>query len=201
MNSIEGLWRWIRSGEPKAVGDATFEELFSGDYPDDQAFPELVRRLKPIVRAMAHCDNPATAEQVSNGIFVEFTHLFPGSPPQGGLQRLASLIRDRIGPEAFYAGGQARIFYTQLALYKLPDRQLRKCLEFFFCRGLQRLEKQTLAAELASALDIDPAETVPLARRAWKALGEVMSQQFDGEDWKRWTEGYLPWPYQPEDNQ
>lgn len=194
MNKVEALRNWL-FGKRKPVHDATYEELFSGEYPDGVAYPELIRRLKAIVKAMAYCDDPATAEQVTNAIFREFAHQFPGSPPpEAGLLRFAWLIRNRIGTNAFYAGGQARVFYTQLPLYHVPDAQLRRCLQFLFHRGFNRRTNQDLTQELAAELHVSPQQAAALVRQAWHELCDVMKRKFDREQLKGWTEGYLPWP-------
>jgi hypothetical protein len=192
MNRLKEVLQWLWQ-EPVSVRDATFEKLFSGDYPDDQAYFEIVRRLKPIVRAMALRDNPITAEQVSNNIFVEYSHLFPGDPPEGGLRRLAAVIRNTIGDSAFAAGEQAAIFYTQIALYHIPERKLRDCLEFLCQKGFHCVREQSLAEEFGVTQGITSEDAEGLFREAWSALGILMRDKFQTEDWKRWTEGYLSW--------
>ena len=193
MNRIEALWKWL-GGKPKSVTDATFEELFSSEYSNETAYPELLRRLKPIVKAMAGIDNSDTSEQVTNAIFAEFTHLFPGFPPEAGLLRLAWVIRNRIGPEAFYARGQARNYYAQLAVYHLDDPRLRACLEFTFHNGMNRRPDRNFARELATVLQVSPEKAIELSQQAWHALCAVTNEKFNTEQWKGWTEGNLPWP-------
>jgi hypothetical protein len=75
MNRVEGWWNWLHKPQPR-VEDATYEKLFSGDYPDQESYPELIRRMKPIVRAMACRDNRNEAEDMTNSVFLEFAQQF-----------------------------------------------------------------------------------------------------------------------------
>jgi hypothetical protein len=193
MNRVEEVFREWLFGKHKPVEDATYEALFSAEYPDEVAYPELIRRLKPIVKAMAYCDDPDTAEEATNGIFAEFTHHWPGSPPEAGLLRFAWLIRNRIGQNAFYGGGQARVFYMQLPLYHIEDPQLRRCIQLQCERGFNRWTDQSFTQELADALHISAKQAIALSQQAWRELRDVMDNKFDQEQLKRWTEGYLPW--------
>ena len=63
---------------------------------------------------------------------------------------------------------------------------------FLFDRGLNRRTDQDLMEELAAELHVAPQKAATLVREAWRELCDVMNGEFDREQLKGWTEGYLP---------
>lgn len=191
------MWRtaldWLTSKDRPPLEDATYEELFSESFTHDVACREISRRLTPIVHAMsiAKTRNQAQASELTGMVFREFVYRFPVKAEMFGLAQTASIIRDVIGDKDFYVSKLPLLYYAQLPLYHIPHKMQRYDVGAMLDKGLAA--SADIVTEVASEVSGSEMAVERDTREGWKELARVMREDFEHDDLKASTEGFLPW--------
>ena len=163
-----------------------YETLFTpGEFASHDAYSELHRRMRRMIFYMARSSGAAVREAVAavSKVFLEFAPEFPGKPPALGLRRLARIVKNRIGKEAF----EPFYFYAHVAIYYMGDPLEREILSRFYELGANISEAQ-LAAEFGLSGEAEASRVLKAAVSSFR----LAQQQLPEEELRLMTDGHLP---------
>jgi hypothetical protein len=198
MGLFESTYRWIPWKSRPDLRAIPFEELQNRYSEDPKAvYEEFIRRLRWLVfyaveEYMDRTQPRRTREEIEDtviGIFQDFSPEFNSGEPQMILVRFANIVRRALDDEAFRV--IARRFYRQVPIYHLSEPLERRLLAAAYEEGLSK-EGTSMAETLAERFDVAPDEVRKILAQANKNLAKVIQQDFDGDELRELSEGYLP---------
>ena len=198
MGLFESTYGWIPWKRRPELWAIPFEELQNRYSEDPKAvYEEFVRRLRWLVfyaaeEYMGRTQPGRTREEIEDaviGIFEDFSPEFNSGEPQMILVRFANILRRALDDEAFRV--IARRFYTQFPIYHLSDRWERRLLAAAYEEGLTKQAK-SMAESLAERFDVAPDEVRKILAKANNDLAKIIQQEFDVDELRELSEGYLP---------
>lgn len=203
MQLFDTIYRWVKSFGSEWVETAPYEELFRryGDADSDgkrMIFAELCRRLSRLVyratqdyvgRRKGNVSESEVTE-LKDKIFRSFAPEMDAGKPEFGLRRLATRIRSELDDEAFYY--IARAFYYQLPIYHLPNDEQRRILAALLQEELYKREGVSYVEQVAQDFRISQRRAAAIIKSGNKRLNQVIENDFEEDELRRLTEGYLP---------
>lgn len=172
------------SGKRK-ISRVPYEFLFrTGEFTSKECFAELFRRLRTTVYYIVKNSraSPEAAASATTDIFLEFAAQFPGVPPELGMRRLARILKDAVGEEAF----QALYFYAQIPIFYMRNPVEQAILKRYYETGGTITEVQ-----LAEEMQLSASEVPSVLEAANRSFREVL-QQLPKDELGLMTDGVLP---------
>lgn len=203
MQLLDTIYRLVKSFGSEWVERAPYEELFrrykrANISEKGQIYYEFCSRLSRLVYRASQdyvqrgktAESDDSVEKLKDRVFRSFAPDMAAGDPDYGLRRFGTHISNILDKEAFDC--IARAFYYQLPIYHIANDEQRRILAAMLQAEMSKKKGSSYVEQVAEDFCMSPERVKVVMKAANKRLEYVIDNDFEREELRELTQGYLP---------